>query len=143
MSQPVRLPVGTHSFKIKSIVIKQGKKDPESKIMHLSFEKVDDDGNADEGFKPIKEFLGVVHGSKTYMDISTSKADGLLRKLGVEEGLAKFNGDLAVLGTKNFLKDFMFETFDADVYEEKKEQTFTNEQGEDITFKARRISLED
>lgn len=140
---PVRVEPGEHTVRLTGAQIKPGSKNADTSILHLTFSKVLPNGDVDEAFKPLKEYLGVEHTSENYLNISSKKADVLLKKMGIEEGLAQFNGDIGVFATKEFKKEFSLEEFQVDVYEEDKEESFVNEAGKTITFKRRQISLMD
>jgi len=141
-SGPVKVPVGVQVFKLTGASIKAGVTNPDSDIMHLTFNKVLPNGDIDLAYKPMLEFVGVKHPSKGYMDMSTKKVDTLLKKLGIPEGIAQFNGNISVLATKEFKKEFGQEEFEAEVYQSKEEETF-NLNGKEIKFKRHIINLID
>ena len=138
---PKKVPVGTHIFKMTGAVVKPGSSNPDSEILHLTFNKVLENGDVDVAFKPMREFIGVQHPSENYMNMSGKKADTLLKKLGVKEGLAQFNGDISIIATKEFKKEFGQEEFEADVYQNDEEESFTNPAGKVIKFKRNFIDL--
>ena len=138
---PKKVPVGTHIFKLTGASIKKGTSNPDSEIMHLTFNKVLENGDVDVNFKPMRDYLGVQHPSENYMNMSGKKADTLLKKLGIKEGLAQFNGDIGVIATKEFKKEFGQEEFEGNVYQDDKEESFTNPQGKIIKFKRNYIQL--
>ena len=138
---PKKVPVGTHKFKLTGAVVKPGTSNPDSEIMHLTFNKVLDNGDVDVTFKPMRDYVGVDHPSEDYMNMSTKKVDTLLKKLGVKEGIAQFNGDIRILSTKEFKKEFGQEEFEADVYQDDKEESFVNPAGKTIKFKRNYIDL--
>lgn len=138
---PKRLPVGKHTVRLIGAEVKAGKSNPDSEILHLSLAKVLPNGDIDDAFKPIKEWVGVNHPSEKYMEISTKKIDALLKLMGVDEGIERFGGNLAVMSTKEFKKEFSFEEFEIEVYESEKEETFTPPGGQAVTFKRHLISL--
>lgn len=139
-NMPVRAEVGTYDFRLTGAEIKDGSK-PNTEILHLTLNIVKGNGDVDTAYKPFKVFLGVKHPSKKYLDISASQADVLLEKLGVEEGLAKFNGDISVLSTMEFKKEHSFTIVKLDVYEEEQEKSFTAPDGRVVSFKERKVSL--
>ena len=138
---PRRLPVGTHLVRLTGAEVKKGVNNPDSEILHISLSKVLPNGDVDEAFKPIKEWVGVSHPSEKYIEISTKKVDALLKLMGVEEGLERFGGNLGIMSTKEFKKEFSFEEFEIEVYESDNEETFTPPGGTLVTFKRHLISL--